>query len=117
MSKWKCCKKEPSETGKKVLCQQKGDLYVAMRLYEYYIPMPFADHYFSSNLCYPETWCEIDFPERLTGLMRVLEPGKTDLITLAEFEKANPEEFKKFADALIDSLGTLEKPSKMKRKN
>lgn len=116
MNKWKCCKENPSETGKKVLCQQKGDLYVAMRIYEYYIPMPFADHYFCGHLCHPETWSEIDFPKGLTGHTRVALEGKMELVTLSQLEIDNPEEFKEFAEMIIFSLGTLKKPEKNKSK-
>ena len=108
-NKWKCCKKEPSETGKKVLCQQQGDLYVAMRLGKYYVPIPFADHYFCKHLCFPETWSEIDFPEGLTGHIRIGVEGNEKLLTLSELEIENPQEFKEFFDMIIESIGTLKR--------
>ena len=66
-----------------------GDLYVAMRLKDLYIPMPFADHYFAPDLCKPEIWCEIDFPKGLTGHTRVAtEEMKGKILTLAEAERS-----------------------------
>ncbi len=110
MSKWRCCKKDPPETGKKVLCQRRGDLYVAVRLKQYYLPMPFCDHYFCDDLCYPDSWSEIDFPEGLTGYFRVLMPDRNEVITLSEMEVDYPEKFKEFAGSLISSIATLKKP-------
>ena len=110
MTKWKCCKTQPPETGKKVLCQQQGDLYVAMRLKKYYLPMPFSDHYFCSDLCFPESWSEIDFPEPLTGHIRVLVKNTEKLITLSELEVDFPDEFNHFANAMIKYIATLKRP-------
>lgn len=112
MSKWKCCLKEPPETGKKVLCQRSGDLYVAMRIKEFYVPMPFANHYFCDRLCKPETWCEIDFPEGLTGHLRVGIQGTDEILKLSEVEFTHPELFNEFATPLIGSIGTLKPPEK-----
>lgn len=114
MSKWKCCIKEPSETGKKVLCCHKGDLYVAMRIKDYYVPMPFADHYSSTHLSHPETWCEIDFPQGLTGHVRVEEVGGHEVITLSEAENRKWKVFEDFANMLISSIGKLKRPEGMK---
>lgn len=111
MKIWHDCEKDPSETGKKVLCQQKGDIYVAVRLGKYYIPMPFADHYFCSHLCFPETWSEIDFPEGLTGHFRVLVDGG-ELKKFSECEHEFPEIFNDLKKLLINSIGTLKPPCK-----
>ena len=112
MDKWKCCIKEPSETGKKVLCHRKGDIYVAMRIKNYYVPMPFADHYTSTDLCHPETWCEIDFPEGLTGHVRVGNRGGGEIITLSEAENRKWDIFEDFCKLLISSIGILKRPEK-----
>ncbi len=110
-SVWKCCKKQPPETGKKVLCFKEGDLYVAFRLGNYYIPMPFADHYFSRDLSFPETWSEIDFPQGITGhtTVAVDQDNYKNLMTLSELEVDYPEDFKIFSEMLIGSLGTLKR--------
>lgn len=118
MSQWRSCRKDPPETGKKVLCHRKGDIYVAMRLKQYYLPLPFCDHYFCDELCFPDTWCEIDFPEGLTGHLRVCMniPGHGEVIMLSEMEVDFPEQFNKFAADMISSIATLEKSMKKDRK-
>ena len=116
MTDWKCCKKDPSETGKKVLCHRKGDIYVAMRVMQYYLPMPFCDHYFCDDLCFPETWSEIDFPPGLTGHLRVVMPDNSNIISLSEMEVDYPHEFHEFASTMIKSIASLEKPSKNQTK-
>lgn len=114
MKKWKCCIKEPSETGKKVIVQRQGDFYVAMRIGKRYIPMPFADHYFCSHLCYPETWIDITFPDKYTGHTRIAlhEEGYSRMLTLAQLEVEFPERFKEFSDMLIASIASLPDPRK-----
>lgn len=108
--KWKCCIKEPSELGKKVLCERNGDFYVCMRLEEYYIPMPFVDHYFSIDLCKPNKWCEIDFMEPYKGYMYVCPDGNIDnKMTLQEAKEKHPEIYYRFAETVIKSIGTLKK--------
>lgn len=119
--KWKCCIKEPSETGKKVLVQHKGDIYVAMRIRNFYIPMPFADHYFCSHLCYPETWWDIPFPDHLTGHTRIGLPeiygdkNSRILMKLSEVEVEYPELFNQFADMIISSIASIPNPTKKKK--
>lgn len=115
MKKWKCCVKEPSETGKKVLCHRQGDIYVAMRIKGYYLPMPFADHYASEHLCHPESWSEIDFPEGLFGHIRVKQAGGEEIVTLAEAEKRKWDIFEDLAKAAIASIGILKRPEKNDR--
>lgn len=107
---WFDCVEQPSETGKKVLCQKNGDFYVAMRYGKHYVPMPFADHYFSSDLCFPETWQEIDFPEPYTGHCRISPTGYlSEVITMSECEVTHPKIYKEFTDALIASIGKLKR--------
>lgn len=109
---WKCCIKEPSETGKKVLCHRRGDIYVAVRMKNYYVPMPFADHYFSPDLAQPEHWQEIDFPEGLTGYMRIMPEGiHGELITWSEYEIDYPDKFNELVLRIIKSLGKLKRPA------
>ena len=107
-SKWFDCVKQPSETGKKVLCCRRGDFYVAVRIKNCYIPMPFADHYFSPDLCFPELWSEIDFPEPYTGIYRVAPKGDINSsIALSECEIDYPEIFKEFCEIIMGSIGKL----------
>ncbi len=107
---WKDCIKEPSELGKKVLCQRNGDFYVAMRFEDFYIPVPFADHYHGIDLCKPQTWCEIDFPKPYTGYIKVIPPYKNIPITMEEAKKQYPESYWNIALPLINSIGKIPKP-------
>ena len=109
---WKCCIKEPSETGKKVLCFLKGDIYVATRIKDYYIPIPFTDHFFSPELSKPELWHEIDFPEGFTGLFKIGLPlswNNYKIMTYSKYEQDYPADFDKLAKDMINSMGTLKK--------
>lgn len=107
---WHDCVKDPSETGKKVLCEQNGDLYVAQRFEKYYIPLPFADHYFSKDLCFPTQWQEINFPNGLTGILRIYHQNEQRLMSFSEWEQKYPKEFKKYIKNIIDSIGTIKSP-------
>lgn len=112
---WKDCVNDPSEIGKKVLCERNGDFYVAIRLEAYYVPMPFADHYFCKDLCKPNRWCEISFPEPYTGYFRVIPEGvDSEMITLSEARKKHPSIYWKFYKLIIDSIGKIPKPEGMK---
>lgn len=113
MAQWKDCKKEPSEIGKKVLCQKDGDVYVAMRLEQYYIPIPFADHYFSKDLCDAETWCEIDYPGKLTGHLRIGING--EIIKISELREKYPDTYYEFFLMYKESIGTIPMPEGMKK--
>lgn len=108
---WYDCVNEPSETGKKVLCLKHGDFYVAIRLGKYYVPMPFADHYFCLDLCTPEKWCAIDFPDNLTGITKVFQLYSNKLITLSECEIDYPDIFQEIAQSLINNMGKLKNPN------
>ena len=110
---WNDCKKNPSELGKKVLCQREGDFYVATRIEEYYIPLPFADHYFCKVLCYPETWTEIHFPEPYTGYIRAMPIGCDEMLDLSELKRIFPETYWQFVRPIIDSIGKIPRPKGM----
>lgn len=115
MNEWKDCVKEPSEIGKKVLCQRRGDFYVAMRIEDNYIPMPFADHYFCKELCFPEKWSEINYPDPYTGHIRVAPSGDlNNVIKLSDAKEKFPEVYWEFATALLISVGKIPKPEGMR---
>jgi len=114
-NKWKCCKTNPPELGKKVLCEIEGDIFVAQRYEDYYIPIPFADHPFAKQLCHPNYWCEIDFPKQLHGYTKVAPSSDGNespaeiynrSITMDEYKRVAPEDYQKLADALISSIGS-----------
>lgn len=110
---WKDCVKEPSELGKKVLCQRKGDFYVALRIEEFYLPMPFADHYFSIELCKPERWKEIDFPDPFKGYIKIVPAGTNIIVNLSEAKEKYPDSYWQLALPLINSIGKIPKPEKL----
>lgn len=63
------------EQGKKILCMNKGDFYVAQRWGDYWFSIPFNDSQYS--YCFaPELWQDINFPIGLTGKMLVSVEGK-----------------------------------------
>lgn len=108
---WKDCTTEPSEIGKKVLCQRKGDFYVAMRIEDHYIPMPFADHYFSKDLCFPEKWSEINYPDSYTGYIKVAPEGDLkNIIKLSEAKEKFPDVYWKFVKPLLHNIGKIPWP-------
>lgn len=110
MKTWNSCTEKPSVTGKKVLCLKSGDFYTAVRFGRYYFPFPFVDHYFSSELCFPDAWQEIDFPEGYTGEFKIAVNGDIEnAITLAEAEVDYPEIYRDLFQMLLSSLGTLKK--------
>jgi hypothetical protein len=108
-SEWRDCVKDPPETGKKVLCFLEGDIYVAYRLGKYYVPMPFIYHYFSKQLCFPEKWSAIRFPEEYNGTTLLAVNG-SKAVTLAEFEVDYAEDFKEFAEMLVNNIGIMPPP-------
>jgi len=108
-SDWRDCVKDPPETGKKVLCFLEGDIYVAYRLGKYYVPMPFIDHYFSYQLCLPEKWSAIRFPEGYDGTT-LISVNRSKMVTLAEFEVDSPEDFELFAQMMVNDIGTMPHP-------
>ncbi len=109
---WRDCVKEPSEIGKKVLCQKDGDFYVAIRVEDYYIPIPFADHYFGKKLSKPQTWCEISFPKPYTGHLRVKDRMTEEIMTLSDAKFRAPKAYMQFCRMIIKSIGALSRPKK-----
>ena len=66
MNYWHSPKDKLPEQGKKILCMDGGDFYVAQRFSIYWLQIPFTD----SALAYttpPEMWQEIEFPCGLRG--------------------------------------------------
>lgn len=112
---WRDCVKDPSPLGKKVLCCNRGDFYVAQRFEEYYIPIPFSDSCFAKDLCKPETWTEIDFPEPFTGYIRMQIQGYGDeLFTMDQVKIIDEKMYMEFVKLLIDDLERNPRPEKKK---
>ena len=111
MSEWKDCIDEPSEVGKKVLCNRNGDIYVAVRFGDYYFPFPFISHYFAPDLVNPDTWSEISFPNGLTGYFRIAPDGLSGkIIKWSEAMISHPKEYEEFTNSLLKNLGSIPRP-------
>ena len=99
------------EVGQKVLCFKKGDVYVAVRFEDKFVPMPFATHTHALALSKPDKWAEITFPPGYTGKMRAVVSYNSDLliseqaIDIPAYKKQDPEKYLEFANSLINSLG------------
>lgn len=107
MSIWFHCVTQPPELGKKVLCMNKGDVYVAMRFEDLYIPWPFATSKLSVGLTNPEMWCEIPFPEGYTGYLRVSLTGRPeDALTLEELKLVDEKTYFECIKPIIESIGS-----------
>jgi len=111
--KWKSCKENPPDIGQKVLAFHKGDIYVVVRYEDHYLPMPFFDHYHALNLCFPEMWMELDFPEGFNGKMRVAIDG--EILDMPQYKCRHPEKYKELADSMIKGAGTLQRPKEIQR--
>jgi hypothetical protein len=108
MSEWFECKKKQPELGKKVLCHKLGDIYVAMRLENYYIPVIFENHKYSKYLCDPDLWCEIDFPNELTGYFMVAPKGlQGSILNLTECKSLHPDIYWELANKMINFIKNL----------
>lgn len=67
---WYSPKVKKPPQGKKILCMQKGDFYIAQRFKDHYVPIPLADSRFAFK-GEPTLWTEIDFPSGYHGIMYV----------------------------------------------
>jgi hypothetical protein len=79
---------ELPEQGKKILCMDQGDFYVAQRFGPYWFSIPFYD---SKHSRYnpPEKWAKIDFPKPYKGCVEVFVEGK--MYSIDEIEKFHPD--------------------------
>ena len=115
MTKWKCCIKEPSELGKKVLCFDNGDCFVGMRFDDYYIPIPFAGHYLAFQMSKPKFWCEIDFPEGYNGRITMSVDGGR-MLNMTQLKEREPDAYKKLMNAHILMMVKAKIPVQVREK-
>jgi hypothetical protein len=107
---WFDCVTQPPELGKKVLCMNRGDIYVAMRFEDKYLLWPFSEHYLAKDLLYPEIWCEIDFPPGYTGHLKVSLTGDIeDALTLEELKLVDEKSYFDFIESILKSVGSLKR--------
>ena len=100
---WISVKDRLPRQGQKVLCERKGDVYVAIRIKDRFLCFPFNSHKFCIDFQFPELWTPINFPKKMEGLLYVLIEGEK--MDMDGFEKKYPEWFERFADDLIDNIG------------
>ena len=110
MSNWKFCGIENPPQGLKVLCMHKGDLYVAQRFGKYWFSIPFYSCEFSRYF-EPDMWQYIDFPESLTGLMKVKVEGEEALFTIDELQKKYPTEYIAIVQSFKKSFDKKKRPN------
>lgn len=87
------------EQGKKVLCEDDGDFYILHRFKNYWFSIPFNDSKWSRHHP-PKLWQEIDFPNGLTGKVRMMIDGS--LYDMDELEKKYPKIFEEFVDDMVE---------------
>lgn len=87
------------EQGKKILCMDRGDFYVAQRFGQYWFSIPFYDSTFS-RYNEPELWCEIDFPENYKGYIKILIDDEN--LTIDEAEKKHPDIYEIFVKGQLE---------------
>lgn len=110
MKMWFDCVTQPPELGKKVLCMNKGDVYVAMRFEDKYLLWPFSEHYLAKYLLYPEMWCEIDFPKGYSEYLKVSLTGNIeDALTMEELKLVDEKTYFAFIEPLVKCIGTLKR--------
>lgn len=95
MRKWKKPQDEKPAQGLKILCFNKGDIYIAQRFKNYWFSIPFHD---SKYRFYkePELWQEIDFPNGLKGKIHM----RVDNVfyNMDQLEVEYPELFDEFVE-------------------
>jgi hypothetical protein len=99
--KWYKPDKKKPEQGKKILCMDKGDFYVAQRFGNYWFSIPFHDSIYSRYFP-PEMWAEISFPEPYTGYLRVMVYG--EMMFIDELEKKDPEVYKNTVEFMLKAF-------------
>lgn len=112
--KWKNCEKEPPEEGIKVLCCRRGDIYVAVKLKDYYVPVPFGTHPFAKELSKPDKWSEIDFPDGLKGKFYLFTKG--EMYDVEQQKTLFPKEYNEFCDCFIKSLSNEKSDKELREK-
>lgn len=93
------------DQGKKILCMNKGDFYVAQRFANIWAQIPFTDSIYASFEA-PQLWQEIDYSDGYSGYVKIKFKDKdTKFYTIDEIEKKFPEKYAKFIDDLKKHLG------------
>lgn len=97
--KWHKPSDKKPEQGKKILCMDKGDFYVAQRFGDYWFSIPFYDSKFS-RYHEPELWSDIDFPEPYKGYVKVMVDD--EMLNIDQIEKKHPDIYKELVQGQIN---------------
>jgi hypothetical protein len=111
MHKWIDVRERLPEQGKKVLCCDHGDYYVAQRLRECWFQIPFIDSKYST-ISPPEYWQEIEFYGVNKGYMVVKSGDK--LLKFDELEIENKTMYNFFIESILNDFMHYKKKRDLK---
>lgn len=103
MNKWHKSSEKLPQQGTKILCCDKGDIFVAQRYGKYWFSIPYYDSKFS-RWHKPEMWQEIEFPEGFSGKTYVLVSGEK--LNIDELQKKEPKFYKEFVRIQLEFFRT-----------
>lgn len=101
MNDWQSPIVERPPQGMKVLCFEKGDVYVAQRFKDYWFPIPFLDSKFALKNP-PQLWKYIDLPHPYTGKMLVVVDEVT--LDIDELEAQEPDLFNNMLFYMLETF-------------
>ena len=104
--KWQSCKTDPPEEGQKVLLHANGDIYVGMKIGDFYLPSYVTEEKYMDNLMNPNIWSFIEFPDGLEGKLKFKIDGKKKMYTLPEIKGQFPDSY--------DELCKILRPNRQK---
>lgn len=105
---WHLSSEELPTQGTKILCFDKGDVWVAQRFQECWFPIPFCDSKLASYKA-PQRWAYIEFPEGYYGKLRVQCLPNKRLMDMDEMEQCNPEGFQKIKNMMKAEMDARDK--------
>jgi len=91
--------------GLKVLYFDRGDMWVAYRFGQYWVPIPFCDSKFA-NTDPPDMWAYISLPTGYTGRMSAQMDGER--ISIDDMQIKYPTEYEDMVKSILDSIGNGE---------
>jgi len=101
--KWnKTCEKLP-EQGKKILCFDNGDVWIAQRFDKYWLEIPFTDSKYAKQKI-PDMWSEINFPDPYKGYLLFKNKECGELLNVDEFKKKHPYQYKEFIETYVKKM-------------
>lgn len=88
--------------GQKVLVWHRGDVWVAMRMDEIWVPAPFSDSKFCDLYLQPEKWQWINFPEGYYGINYILSAEDNESLNWERGREKYPKLFEVMKQSIID---------------